>query len=49
MSDKEINEFDEKTIVDGGNSEKKAIVLGEGKTCLERMEKENNANSNSSK
>ena len=38
----------EKTVVDCGNGEKKAIVFGGKKTCLERMKKGNNADSNSS-
>ena len=39
----------EKTIIDGGNGEKTSLSLEIEKTCLERMKKGNNADSNSSK
>ena len=45
---KPINSM-EKTIIDGGNSEKRPSFLERKKTCLVRMKKENNAYSYSNK
>ena len=39
----------EKTIIDGGNGEKRLFSLERENMCLERMKTENNADSNSSK
>ena len=49
MGDKEIEIFDGKSIVDGGNGEKKPFSLERKELALKEIKEENNAKLNFSK